>query len=344
MIFLNNRPKALAIIPNYNGGDLILRCLDSVLSQTYSPIETIVVDNASTDGSLAQIKKKFPKIKIIETGYNAGWGIACNIGMKAAESTYIALINNDAVLEPNCVEEMVVAIELNPSYGSCASRILLLDQPEITEVCGLAIYPDGSSCGRGRLGPADQFMNVEEVFCANDCCCLYKRTMIEDIGDYDPDFFIYCDETDIGWKHQLAGWKCVYAPKAVAYHAHSRAAGSYSNFKAYHVERNRIFIVLKYFPLLMLVASFPISAYRYSYQWYLATFKKKGALAHYTKNNSLLSGVNILLKAHIDALKKIPVMWKRRRELKKIRRIKSHELKNLFTAYGISTRQMASYE
>jgi GT2 family glycosyltransferase len=341
---MSKHQKVSIIIPNYNGGDLVTQCVSSALAQTYEPVEIVVVDNASTDGSLKQIQKQFPKVRIIESGYNSGWGVACNIGMLATNSTYIALVNNDAFLHQNCIQEMVKAIELNPQYGSCASRILLWDQQDTAEVCGLVIHKDGSSCGRGRLGPSDRYMQFEEVFCANDCCCLYKREMIDDIGDYDPDFFIYCDETDIGWKHQLAGWKCIYTPHAVAYHAHSRAAGSYSPFKAYHVERNRIYLTMKYFPLWQFLASFIFSTYRYLYQLHLATNGKKGALAHYRENHSLFSGLKILIQAHWDAFKKMPVMWERRKDLKKIRRISQSDFNKLFHRFGISTRQMASYE
>ena len=336
--------KVLAVIVNYNGGTCVLDCLRSLLDQTYKPLEIVVVDNASQDGSLERIQQEFPDIQVIQTGYNAGWGIACNVGMRAGESRYIALLNNDATLERNCIAELVKAIELDPKYGSAASRILLADEPGKAEVCGLVIYRDGSSCGRGRLGPADRYMKTEEVFCANDCCCLYKREMIDEIGEYDPDFFIYCDETDMGWRHQLAGWKCVYTPHAVAYHAHSRSAGTYSTFKAFYVERNRIFITFKYFPLIDLALTPFYSFYRFFLQWYFAAFKKKGALAQYRKHHSLAEGLFILIKAHGTAFLKWPAMWKKRREIRKITRLGPGGISGLFKLFGIPARQTAVYE
>ncbi|MCB9799511.1 MAG: glycosyltransferase family 2 protein [Candidatus Omnitrophica bacterium] len=336
--------KVLVIIPNYNGGERILRCIKSVLQQSYPTIEAVVVDNASTDGSDVLVQKEFPAVRFIQNGYNAGWGIACNAGIHAVQSDYVALLNNDAYMDKNCIEEMVKVIEKNPDYGSCASRILLWDEPEKIEVCGLDIYRDGSSSGRGRLKPAETYMQEEEVFCANDCCCLYKRRMLEDIGDYDIDFFIYCDETEMGWRHQLAGWKCIYAPKAVAYHAHSAAAGSYSAFKAYHVERNRLYLCFKSFPIGMLLMSFFYSGYRFLYQWYMSSVEKKGALAHYRKEHSLLEGLGILMKAYVHAFMKLPVMWKKRKEIMRKKRISGKEINRLFQKFGITARQMASYE
>ncbi len=338
------KDQVLVVVPNYNGGKIVLECIQSILKQTYPHIELVVVDNASTDGSRAEIEKTFPQLRIIDSGYNAGWGIACNIGMKASESEYIVLVNNDAVLDPHCVEEMVKVVTSDKRCGSVASRILLMDKPDTIEVCGLVIYRDGFSCGRGRLESANRYLEAEEVFCANDCCCLYRREMINDIGDYDPDFFIYCDETDIGWRHQLAGWKCLYTPKAVAYHAHSRAAGSYSSFKAYHVERNRLFICFKCFPLDCLLLSFVFSGCRYVFQIYLSLISKRGALAQFCKSHGLLEGAQILFRAHRDAFQKLPVMWARRGSIRRSMRINRKQFWELFKRYGISLRAAGAYE
>jgi GT2 family glycosyltransferase len=232
---------------------------------------------------------------------------------------------------------------LSPDYGSCASKLLLWDEPDTIEVAGLLIGRDGLSVGRGRLQSADLYTETEQVFCANDCCCLYRREMLDDIGLYDPDFFIYADETDMGWRHQIAGWKCIYTPHAIAYHAHSRAAGSYSDFKAYHVERNRIYICLKYFPFWRLVLSFFFSACRYTSQVWLIR-KGRGSLAKYCEAASLWHGLGILGRAHLDALRMAPVMLRRRREYRSIRRISGKGIRELFRSYGTTIGDLASYE
>jgi GT2 family glycosyltransferase len=335
--------KVAVVIVNYNGGDQVLECIRSLQHQTYTNHQVIVVDNASADGSVPAIRTQYPEVTVIENDYNAGWGVACNVGIQAIGSEYVALLNNDAYLHERCLDEMVKAIELKPNYGSCASKILLWDEPDKIEVAGLLIYRDGLSVGRGRLKSAELYDAAEEVFCANDCCCLYRRVMLDDIGLYDPDFFIYADETDMGWRHQIAGWKCVYAPRAVAYHAHSRAAGSYSDFKAYHVERNRIYICLKYFPFWDLLASFGFSGYRYLYQVWLAR-KGRGSLSKYQEHASLWRGLRVLLRAHVDALKMAPVMLARRHSYRAIRRLSNQDIQDLFNRYGVSAREMAEYE
>ncbi len=335
--------RVLAVVVNYNGGRAVARCLQSLLDQTYSDLEIVVVDNASTDGSEAAIVKEFPSVRLIRNQSNSGWGNACNMGLEKGESHYVALVNNDAWLDRDCISEMVAAIQKRPEYGSCASKILTADGAKI-EACGLNIVLDGSSCGRGRLLPTDRLDEEKEVFCANDCCCLYKRTMLDEIGGYDPDFFIYCDETDMGYRHQMAGWKCIYSPSALAFHSHSLAAGSYSPFKAFYVERNRLLLLWKHFPVSMIPGAFWHAFQRFLLQVWLSERNKKGALAHFRKEHSLLNGLSILMRAHLSALMLLPRMLKRRKAAARIRRMPTQEFRQLFRRFGISTLEMARYE
>lgn len=333
-----------AIIINYNGGEALLKCLKSLSEQTLIPNEIIVVDNDSKDGSLERCRELFTDTIYIENGYNAGWGIGCNVGIKNSHGEYIVMLNNDAYLDSKCIEEMLNALRARPQYGACASKVLLWDDPSTLEVAGVAIYRDGSSIGRGRGQPSSSYDKEEDVFCASDCCCLFRRSMFEDIGLYDPDFFIYCDDTDIGWRQQLKGWKCIYWPKAISYHVHSRAAGSYSDFKLYHVERNRLYICLKYFPLYHLLSAVFFTINRYI-QYTLLMARNKGSLARYQDGgNTIFHGIVILSRAYKDAFLKLPVMWKRRTDFNGKWRITNKEFRELFEKYGITSQEMASYE
>ena len=332
-----------AIIINYNGGEPILECIRSLHRQTITPAYIVVVDNQSTDGSPQKIRTLFPDVTVIEKGYNAGWGIGCNVGIKSINTEFVALINNDAYLDTYCLEEMVRAIQLRPNYGSCASKIFLWDRPETIEVAGVVIYRDGSSIARGRLQPSERYNDFEEVFCASGCCGLYRRQLLLRIGLFDTDFFMYCDDTDIGWRLQLTGWKCIYNPKAMAYHAHSRSSGSYTDFKAYHVERNRLYLCFKYFPLPYLVAGFFFAGYRYFYQ-VLRSRQGKGALAKYRKKRSLLYGLRILMKAHWHAMKSAPTMIHRRRKFQSMKHPPRRQFAKILHRYGGTANQIASYE
>ncbi len=339
-----NNARVLVVIPNYNGADSIRKCLTSLREQTYPHLRTVVVDNASSDNSPEIIRKEFPEMHLICNKVNTGWGEACNTGMQAEASDYVLVLNNDAYLAPECVEQMTAALESHPDYMACACRILLWEEPDKTEVAGLSIYRDGSSCGRGRLAPADRYGKREEVFAASGCCALYRRDVFETLGGFDSDFFMYCDDSDMGWRIQLAGGKCIYEPEAIAYHGHSRAAGSYSPLKAYHVERNRLLITFKHFPVWLLLQAFFFSVYRYAFQVYLARRNKAGALARFRQKHTWLSGLNILMRAHWDAFALLPRMWSKRREF--FRRFPGarRRYRELFLRFGINTRKMAGYE
>jgi GT2 family glycosyltransferase len=334
--------SVVAITINYNGGQEVLRCLDSLLKQTRPINQIVVVDNKSSDNSIAMARQRFPSVIFIESPSNEGWGVGCNRGIQTTASEFVVLVNNDAYLEPDCVEKMIEGVRQSVEYGSCASRILLADDSQTIEAAGVAIFRDGSSIGRGRLRPAAEYSEAKDVFCANDCCCLYRREMLAQIGIYDPDFFIYCDETDVGWRQQLAGWRCIYNPEAVAYHSHSYTAGSYTDFKAFHVERNRLFLCFKYFPVLDLFASIVYAAARFVLQvWFSAG--GKGALSEYRKKHSLLEGFVVLVKANWAAICKLPIMWRRRRAFMPLRKLTNRQFERLFKDYGVSIKDMAGY-
>ena len=223
------------MVLNWNGSQVIEKCLTSIEGQTYHPLEIILVDNASTDGSVELIKNNFPNVKLIVNESNLGFGGGNNVGIRASQGRYIMILNNDTRLDPKCIEELKRCIEKDERFGACASKILLEDENNLIDAAGIVIYPDGLSIGRGRLERGDRYNEETEVFAGSGCACLYRREMLEDIGLYDEDFFAYADETDMGWRARLAGWKCIYNPKAVVYHCHSATAGKYSPFKAFHV-------------------------------------------------------------------------------------------------------------
>lgn len=328
---------------NWNGRDYIARTLRSVLDQRYRPIEVIVVDNKSDDDSVAIIREKFASVRLIENGKNAGWPAGLNLGIAASRGEYVVPINNDLWMEPGCVAEMVTAVEKDRRYGSCAAKVYLDKDKGVVEVAGVGIYVDGSSYARGRLRPRSEFEREEEVFCASDCCCLYKRQMLDEIGPYDDGFFLYAEETEMGWRYRLAGWTCIYTPKAVAYHEHSASSKGYSPMKAFHVERNRIWVAIRYFPPEMLLWHLPVfSVYRYLYQAFLACFGGRGALSKFRETHSMFYSMFLLVKVHLAAFRRLPYYLRLR--YRTPRKVPWSEVRSLFRRFGCTTRELASYE
>jgi GT2 family glycosyltransferase len=331
------------VVLNWNGGRIVERCLMSIRDQNYHPLEIVVVDNASTDGSADLIKMRFPEVKLIINKKNLGFGGGNNKGIGASVGRYIMILNNDARLDPDCIKELKRSIEKDKRYGSCASKILLDGKGNLLDAAGITIYKDGLSIGRGRLESAHKYQIEEEVFGPSGCASLFRKEMLDDIGLFDADFFAYGDDTDIGWRAQLAGWKCIYNPKAIVYHLHSASSSAYSPLKAFLVERNRLWVAIKCYPISLLMVSQLHTLKRYLYQAYGALFGK-GAAGRFTQEFSKLKLIKILLQAYFACLKKVPVMLKKRYHIQKKKRISNKEIYGLFKSFGISGRDIAFKE
>ena len=336
-------PLISVVILNWNGIKVLEQCLSSLKGQTYVPLEIIVVDNASTDGSVDVVREEFPNVRLIVNERNLGFGGGNNIGIRAATGRYIMMLNNDTRLDPRCIEELKRAIEKVDRFGACASKILLEYEDDLIDAAGIVVCPDGLSIGRGRLEKGDRYNEETEVFFASDCACLYRREMLEDIGFYDEDFFAYADETDMGWRAHLAGWRCIYNPKAVVYHFHSASSGTYSSFKAFLVERNRIWVAVKSFPLSLLLFGQWYTFWRYLLQAYGA-FTGKGAAGRFTSDFSKMELVRVLVKVYLSLWEQFPLMLKKRREIQGKKRISNREVYQLIKRFGISAKEIALRE
>lgn len=338
-----NEELVSVIIPNWNGMKTIVKCLESVYKQTYDNIEVIVSDNDSQDGSADYIEKSFSKTRLIKNGENKGFPGGNNSALKVAQGKYYMMLNNDTEVEPGCIEKCVKTINENARYGACATKFLLRDERDTVDAAGIAIYEDGLSIGRGRKEKAAKYDKKEEVFFASDGACLYRKEMINDIGLYDEDFFCYAEETDMGWRAQLRGWKCIYEPEAVVYHCHSASTGTYSSFKAFLVERNRLWVAIKNFPVPILLAGPFYTFYRYIFQSFGA-LSGKGAAGKFGEQFSKTELIKILFKVYISFFKTLPKTLRKRREIQGRRSITNKEVNEIFRKYGISAREIALKE
>lgn len=332
------------VIVNWNGERSLRACVNAVLSQNFENIEIIIVDNGSDDRSVEIVREEYPGVNLIATGRNLGFAAGNNVGIRETRGNYIVLLNNDAELEPNCISEMKRAIDQDRDYGVCASKICLKSEPHLLDAAGIVVCPDGLAIGRGRLERDDCYDREEEVFFGSGCCLMCRKVMLEDIkigNDYlDEDFFMYADDTDLGWRARLRGWKTIYAPTARVYHAHSAGSGSYSPLKAFHVERNRIWVAVKYFPPSLLARGQFFVLKRYFFQAYGALFGK-GASGAFVKERSRIELILVLYKAYCAALRGLPAMLKKRNIVQKRRTITDKEIYDLLERYGIGAREIA---
>ncbi len=234
------------IVPNYNGAALLRDCLRSLEAQSYPAVDAIVVDDGSTDGSVEIARTEFPAMRLLVQPRNGGFARAVNVGIRAARGEIIALLNNDAVAEPGWLAEMVQALERHPDAGMVACKILLPDGQTLASA-GDVFRRDGVPNSRGVWErDAGQYDDEIEVFGACGAACAYRRSMLNEVGLLDERFFMYCEDVDLAFRAQRAGYRCVYAPRAVVRHRLSATGGGV--LASYQCGRNFVWLLAKDVP------------------------------------------------------------------------------------------------
>ena len=340
-----NQPLVSIIILNWNGMEHLEVCLKSALAQNYDNLEVIVVDNGSTDGSIEYIRKEFQgRVKLIVNSENVGFAKGNNIGFENSSGKYVIALNNDTEVDSNWVRSMVEVAEDNCDVGMLASKILSFFNRTEIDCVGHLIYPDGLSRGRGR-GEIDQgqYDSIDEVVFPSGCAAFYRKEMLDEIGYFDDEFFIYVEDTDLGMRGRLAGWKCLYVPNAVIYHKYSATMGGYTPRKAFLVERNRIWFAMKNLPFSLLLTSFYYTLARYLLQAYGAFFHR-GASGQYTSQFSKLSLVSILFKSYWESFRDMRHIVKKRRKIQQQRKLTNKDIKQLYKRFGISVSEITLKE
>jgi GT2 family glycosyltransferase len=338
----NEKPLVSVVIPNLNGKEMLLACLRSLERQSLKDFEVVLVDNGSTDGSVEAVKREFPWLgAVIENRSNLGFAKACNQGIEAAGGEFIALLNNDTETHPDWLAELVRAAGANPDVGMFASKTLIFDQRDTIDTAGHLIYRDGLNRGRGRLEvDRGQYDAKTDVLSPSGCAALFRSKMFDDIGTFDEHHFAYGDDIDIGIRARLAGWACVFVPGAVVYHMYSATTGKYSPMKLYLVERNRIWIVWKYFPLKHVLLAPFYTKIRYIYHMY-GIVTGKGAAGRSASEHSVLQLVASLARAYWDAMMGLPRVLQDRKRMMKLKKVSNREIDRWFRDYGISVKEIA---
>ncbi len=196
------------------------------------------------------LSNSYPWVKLVSLNENTGFAVGNNHGLQHAVGDYIVTLNNDTRAEPDWLEILVKTAERHTDAGMIGCRICSFDDPDIIDSIGMGICRDGMSRGRfrNRRWSSLKMHEVEEILFPSACAALYRRSMIDEIGFFDDDFFAYAEDSDLGLRGRLAGWKAVLATRAVVYHKYSQSSGSFSSLKVYLVERNHYWVALKNFP------------------------------------------------------------------------------------------------
>jgi len=327
------------VIPTLAADSALLDCLGSLDAQIHRDFEVVIVDNSGR-GLARQAARDFNAV-ILENSGNAGFGAAINQGLRASRAPFLATLNDDVVAAPRWLAVLLAAIESRPDAGMCASEVRLMGEDHL-DSAGMLICRDGSSKQRGRGQPPSAFPNGEEVLLPSASAALYRRAMLDEIGGFDEDFFLYCEDTDLGLRGRWAGWKCLYVPGAIVEHRYSHTAGRASRLKAYYVERNRLFVLVKNFPASSLALA-PFAEFaRYAWHVVFALRGRGAASEFHREGHSALLLLWYVVKAHAAALLAFRALWRKRRAIRRKARISPREFLALLRAHSISPREVAA--
>lgn len=224
-------------IVTYNSGRFIKRCLESVLEQKYPSLEVIVIDNASTDGTVDILEQFADRCQIHYNDENIGFAAAQNQAIGLCGGEWVLTLNPDVLLLKNFIQAMTDAGQMDPKVGTVCGKLLTIrasfDLPDkqLVDSTGIYFTPMLRHLDRGSQEVDNgHYLNFEYVFGATAAAALYRRQMIEDIsilGEFfDPDFFVYREDADVAWRAQLMGWRCVYTPLARGYHVRNVLPGN----------------------------------------------------------------------------------------------------------------------
>ena len=312
-------PYLSVIIPNWSGERLLPACLDSLRKQSYEDFEVILVDNASQDGSLALVRKSYPEVKVVALGENRGLTGAANVGIEEAQGEVMVLLNNDTEAHPRWLEELASGLVRYPQVGMAACKILLYDRRDRLHSAGDYYRVNGIPDSRGVWERDEgQYDREEEVFAPCGGAGAYRRRMLEEIGLFDEDFFMYCEDVDLAWRAQMAGYRCIYIPTAIVHHRLSATGGG--RVASYYTGRNTLYVIMKDYPGFLFKRHWPsIVGAQLAISWEaLRSFRGEAARAR--------------LRGQLAAPLGLWRMLRKRRQVQKLRRVSSAYLETLLAS------------
>jgi len=314
-MFKNLRPSISIVVLNWNGGEITAECLNSLKAQSRQPDEVIVVDNGSSDGSNKLIKAKFPEVKLIELPKNLGFAGGVNVGIRAAKSDYVMLLNNDATCEPTCIEELLNTAK-NHDADITQAVILTDDGNKIDStgdeysVWGLP-YPGRRNYSSAKVPNAD-----EPIFSASGGASVYKKSLFDEIGLFDEMFFAYYEDVDMSMRAQLRGKKVWLSSKATVQHKMNYSSNRVPGLGREMSIRNSIYLFWKVLPFPLILKVFPRFLYA---NWRITA-------SAFVKGHPWRA-----LRAQFTALIHSPHLLVRRISIQKMRKLSSKEFEALLS-------------
>lgn len=304
-------PDISVIIVNYNGVRHLRTCLGALEAQQGVPFETIVVDNASSDGSIDLLRTAFPAIRLVALDANHGFAGGNNRGAAQARGRWLVFLNNDTRVAPGWLLALRDGLEWSPDTALVTSRIVYMHDPTILDSAGDGVTRAGGAFKHGHGASVSRYLRRQEVFGACGAAFLIVRRVYEEIGGFDEDFFLSHEDVDLSYRARLRGYRCVYVPEAVVHHAGSATLGRSSATSIFYGQRNSEWVYLKNTPAPLLLRTLPLHAL------YLAA-----ALVYFTWSGRLPAFVS----AKWAAVRSLRVMWRKRRAVQRTRRASASDI------------------
>jgi len=316
-------PHVSIIVVNYNGKHFLEECFSSLEGLDYprDRFEVILVDNASTDGSVEYTAERFPWIKILQLDKNYGFCKPNNEGVKTATGEYVVFLNNDTVVTKEWLRELVKGVFTDDKVICCASKMLYYDRKDLINTAGGKVTVIGGGFYKGygdKDGP--KYSNLEYTGFGCGAGVLVKKDFFQNIGGFDEDYFASCEEHDLGWKCWLYGYKVLYVPTAVMYHKESATFGTKSSFqpiKVYLVTRNRLYNLTKNLEARNVIRGLFISL----------AFDLYRSIKYMAQRN--FASVNSIFKAYRDFTRNLKKVVAKRKAAQKNRKLSDGELYKL---------------
>jgi len=313
-------PKVSVIIPNYNAAALLARCLDSLAAQSEKDFETIVVDNGSEDESVHIAQKHPLKPRLIRLQENQGFSAAVNAGIDQAQAELLAILNNDAAADPKWLEELVRGAEQNKEFDFFAALVLKADEQNKIESAGVGYTVQARPVPLFENAIIPGQIKSVEVFLASAAALLFRRSLIQKSGKFDPSYFAYLEDIDFFLRARLAAARGMLAPAAIVYHLGAgtdlgdKPAGKKmdSSQRVYLIARNRWYLVWDNLPIGLIFLLAPLIFLGWM----------RGLIYHL-----FLSGqISVFLAGSLKGFFSLPLRFKKRKAVKKLRTVKAREL------------------
>lgn len=250
--------KVTVIIPNFNGERYLADCLKSLLNQSYTDYEIVIVDNGSTDNSIKVAMKIAPQVTVYRLDGNRGFSAAVNYGIIHSNSEYVVLLNNDTIATETWLQNLIESIESAPEAFSYSSKMIQYYSPEQIDNAGDEMTFFGWAYQEGHGANINSYCTNREIFSSCAGSAIYRKKVFDTIGLFDENFFAYLEDVDIGYRARLAGYKNYYCASSLVYHIGSATTGhGYNPLKVKLSARNSFYLLYKNFSVLQWVVNTP---------------------------------------------------------------------------------------